>query len=165
MEQKLAGGCVWTFEQFERDGRLVSSRTVHNLMPEEGRSYVIDAAIANAAQRTAWYCGVYEGDFTPDGTETAATIAGAAAECTAYSDATRPAIVFGTVSDGSIDNGASKVEMTFTADKTLYGGFVSSSPVKGGTTGVLLSVARAGPEVVRAGRKLVVSVSFNLVSM
>ena len=46
MEQKLAGGCVWTFEQFEPDGRLVSSRTVHNLMPEEGRNYVIGAAIA-----------------------------------------------------------------------------------------------------------------------
>ncbi len=165
MEQKLAGGCAWTFEQFEPDGRLVSSRTVRNLMPEEGRNYVIGAAIADAPQRTAWYCGVYEGDFTPDGTETAATIVGAAAECTAYSGAVRPTVVFGTVSDGSIDNAAAKVEMTFTADKTLYGGFVSSSPVKGGTTGVLLSVARAGPEVVRAGRKLVVSISFNLVSM
>ena len=165
MEQKLAGGCDWTFEQFEPDGRLVSSRTVRNLMPEEGRNYVIGAAIADAPQRTAWYCGVYEGDFTPDGTETAATIVGAAAECTAYSGAVRPTVVFGTVSDGSIDNAAAKVEMTFTADKTLYGGFVSSSPVKGGTTGVLLSVARAGPEVVRAGRKLVVSISFKLVSM
>lgn len=161
---KAKAGFLWTFEQREADGTLVSRRQFHNLIPAEGRTYITSAAIKGGAQKTPWYVAVYEADYTPDGTETAATAASTTMECTAYSSTTRPEITFGDVTDGSTSNAAHLVEMTFTTDKTVYGGFVSSSPVKGGTTGTLLSIARSGAEVVKAGRKLTVSVSFNLYS-
>lgn len=165
MQNQAQAGFLWTFEQYTPDGVLVSSRTAHNLIPLEGRNYLVSAGFANGVRVAPWYCGLFEGDYTPQDDDTAANIAARAMECMAYSGATRPEITFGDVAGGAINNEAMKVELTFTSDKTIYGGFLTSSPVKGGNTGVLVSVVRDGPEIVKAGRKLVITTSFNLFSV
>ena len=163
MDHRIQAGFKWRFRQFDGD-TLVSCREVRNLIPKEGLNYLVAATLKGAAQRHPWYCGVFEGDYTPDEDTSAATIVAAATECLAYAGATRPQIVFGDVANGSADNAASKIELVFSADKTIHGGFISSSPVKGGDTGILISAARTGPEVVKAGRRLVIDCIFSLYS-
>ena len=163
MNERIKAGFKWTFAQYEGDA-LVSQREVFNMIPEEGINYLIGAGLKGAAQRHPWFCGVFEGDYTPDEDTSAATIVAAATECLAYAGATRPQIAFGDVANGTVDNAAARVEMVFNADKTIYGGFISSSPVKGGNTGILISATRTGPEVVKAGRTLVITCLFSLYS-
>jgi hypothetical protein len=98
-----------------------------------------------STQITTWYCGVFEGNYTPLATDTAATFTSAATECTAYDETTRQAFVEATSTAGLITNAASKAVFTFNATKTIYGGFLASASAKSATTGSLLAAARFSP--------------------
>ena len=125
-----------------KDGKVIDSEVVHNLMPFEGANHMLGATLTGASQVTSWYIGLYEGNFTPNVSDTAATLPGLATECTEYSGSTRKAWTPGTVTAGVVDNSASKAEFTFTAAKTVYGGFMSSASAKGATAGALISIVR-----------------------
>lgn len=102
-----------------------------------------------------WYIGLFEGDYTPTGAETAANIATLATECTSFSQATRPQAVFGAPAAGSTDNAAGLSTWTFTANKTIYGAFLISSNVKAGTGGKnMVAVRFPNPRTVEAGESM-----------
>lgn len=125
-----------------RKGRVIELEYVHNLCPIEGRNYLLSVGANAGSQIAAWYCGLFEGNYTPVEANVMLTFPGLATESIAYDEATRPAWVEAAPSAGVITNAASKAVFTINAAKTFYGAFLSSSAVKAGTTGTLLSAAR-----------------------
>lgn len=144
-------GFVYTVEHI-RDGVVLSREQVHNLVPTAGLNHMVDVTLKNGTQYPGWYIAPYEGNYTPVAGVTMTTLPSDATETTAYSEATRVAFVPGTIANGAVDNLASKAEFTFTAAKTIYGGFVASSSAKSSTTGLAISVVKfTSPKVMDVG--------------
>lgn len=122
--------------------RLVGTERVHNILPTEMRNHVLSVVFNAGVQVTTWFCLVFENNYTPVAGDTMAAFPAAAGEVTAYAEATRPAYNEATPSAGVITNSANPAVFTFNATKTLFGAALSSSSVKGGTTGVLGSAAK-----------------------
>ncbi|MGE4338838.1 MAG: hypothetical protein AB7E55_23095 [Pigmentiphaga sp.] len=160
-------GFKYTFECFDAQGRLKWEFTEHNLIPDEGRDYILNAALLAGSQFSSWYIGLYEGAHTPAVDDDMAGFPATATEITtAYSEATRGLIVPDALAAGVYVNSAAPNTFTFTAAKTVRGGFISSGSVKGGTTGVLLSaVLASSPKVVAAGESLRVTAGLSLVTV
>ena len=134
-------GYIFTIERI-RLGRVVETEVVENLVPTEGRNYLLSVGANAGSQVTTFYCGLFEGNYVPLDSNTMATFPGLATESIAYDEATRPAWVEAAPSAGDITNAASKAVFTVNASKTFYGAFLSSSAVKSGVAGTLLSAAR-----------------------
>lgn len=132
------------FCELIRGGKLIDSWTVDNLVVNEGLNANLGVMFNAATQITAWFLGVFEGNYTPVATDTAAGIAAAATESTAYASATRPAWTQASPASQSITNSASRASFVFNATKTIYGAFMVSSSTKLGTAGTLFSAARFG---------------------
>lgn len=143
----------------------VEQETTHNIMPLEALTDILTVWLKDGAKSPNWYVALYEGNYTPDPSLTAANFASVATECTAYNPSTRVAWIGGTVTAGAVDNGASRAVFTMTAAKTLYGGGLLSSSTKGGTTGKLGSAVRfASPKVLSIGDQLSVAAGISLIS-
>ncbi len=128
--------------QIIRAGRVIDEWEDSNLVVNEGLNALLNVMFNGATQITTWYMGVFEGNYTPVATVTAATITSASTECTAYASSTRPEYVEATASSQSITNAASRASFVFNASKTVYGAFLVSSSTKSGTSGTLFSAAR-----------------------
>lgn len=165
MNEHLKGGFTYLVEVIDRHGNVVDAEFVKNLMPAEGISHVLNTILKGGAQNTSWFIGLYEGNYNPVGSETAATFPTAATECAAYSETTRVQFVPGAIAGGSVDNAANRAEFTLSATKTIYGGFISSASAKGSTSGTLLSVVRFGsPKSLDSGSVLRVTAGFTMAS-
>lgn len=125
-----------------RDGVVIDTEHVKNLIPTEGLAHMLDVTCKGGSQVATWYVAPYEGNYTPQATDTAASLPAAAVECTAYAEATRPTWVEGAVSGGTVTNVDSKAEFTMNATKTIYGCWLASVSGKGSTAGTVLSVVR-----------------------
>lgn len=125
-----------------RKGRVIELEYVHNLVPTEGLNYLLSAGTAAGTQIPIWFCGIFEANYTPVSGDTMATFPSLATESTAYTEATRPEWVEAPPAAGSITNSASKAVFTINATKTFFGAFLSSSSVKGGIGGILLSASK-----------------------
>jgi hypothetical protein len=128
--------------QIVRAGRVIDEWEDENLVVNEGLNALLDIMFHASTQITTWYMGCFEGNYTPVATVTAATIASASTECTAYASATRPEYVEAAASSQSITNSASRASFVFNATKTIYGAFLVSTSTKSGTSGTLFSAAR-----------------------
>ncbi|MFZ7310302.1 hypothetical protein [Comamonas jiangduensis] len=133
-------GFIWTFEHLSKDGHVVDVQ--HNLMPLEGLNHWIDVLLGKTPQQAQWHIGLFSGDYTPVPGDTALTFPVQATEFTAYEGAGRKPFVVASASGGEAHNHAAPAEFTFTANGTIYGGFISSASGKGATSGVLLSAVR-----------------------
>lgn len=152
---KLQVGGVFQGQHF-RKGRLIDEWEDHNLVVNEGLNALLNIMFAGSTQIGTWYLGLFEGNYTPVATVTAATITSASTECTAYDEATRVAYNEAAAASQSITNSANRATFTFNATKTIYGAFMASSSTKSGTTGTLFSAARfsAAKNVVAADQLL-----------
>ena len=166
MIDTLNMGLVYTFRCLDTRGRLRLEWTEHNLIPTGGRDYVMAAAFLTGSQFGSWYLSIYSGAYTPQLTDTAATYPANATEITtAYSEASRPALVPDAPGSGSYTNVGSPAVFTFTATTTVRGGGLHSNAVKGGTTGILASIVAAPtPKTVNAGETLQVIAGVALAS-
>jgi hypothetical protein len=136
-------GLVYEGEILLPDGRVISAGPpTKNLVPQAGVNHFVGLLRGTTAPISAWYIGVYEGNFVPSMSTTAADLPLLAQESQAYSEAARP--VWGNTYDGvgSISSRNSRADFTFTADKRLHGAFVISNSSKGGNSGLLLSIVR-----------------------
>lgn len=140
-DQGLKIGGVFHCEHV-RNGEVIDAWEDHNLVVNEGLDALLNIMFHGSTQVTTWYLGLFEGNYTPVSTVTAATITSASTECTAYSETTRQDYVEAAASSQSITNSASKATFTFNATKTIYGAFLVSNSTKSGTTGTLFSAAR-----------------------
>ena len=148
-----------------RRGRVIDEWEDDNLVVNEGLNSLLGVYFNAATQITTWYCGVFEGNYTPVATVTAATIASASTETTAYASATRPEWVEAAPSSQSITNSASRASFVFNATKTIYGAFLVSTSTKSGTSGVLFSAARFGSaKSVESSDELLLTYTFTAAS-
>lgn len=113
--------------------QLLWEDEVENLVVTEGRNHFLNTEFKSGSQVTTWYGGLTAGSPTVAAGDTLASHGGWT-EVTAYSGS-RPAITFGTVSSGSVDNSASKSSFAINGTATVGGGFVCS--VASGTSGTL----------------------------
>lgn len=143
MRDQGQAGFIYTVEAFDRHGNPVGEKeTVHNKMPVEFLDYMLNAAHKGGTQFTDWYVGLYSGNYSPTGNETMATLPSACNEFTGYDGAMRPKAVFGNVVNGRLDNQDNLIELTFTQDVAVRGGFLTAGQGKGATTGICASVVR-----------------------
>jgi len=144
MEQLTGNPVVGGVFEFElvRDGKVIDKWEDRNLVVNEGLNDLLQVYLGNGTQKATWYVGLFEGNYTPVATVTAATVASAATECVAYGELTRPEWVEAAASAQQITNTASKATFTINASKTVYGAFLISENTKGGITGVLFAASR-----------------------
>lgn len=125
------------------------------MVPTQGLNHMLGVVLKQEPQVPQWYIGLFEGDYTPLPTVTAATLPGLAQECTAYAEATRVPLVTGPVTGGGTSNATNLAEFNFTSERTVRGAFIVSAPTKGATSGVLLAVVRfPSPRVMAANSTL-----------
>jgi hypothetical protein len=127
-----------------RDGKIIDEWEDHNLVVSQGLNDNLNTYFNSGSQITSWFMGLYQGNYVPVATDTAATIAGNSTECSSYSSATRPAWTQAAPSGQSITNAASRATYTFTGNVTVYGAFLISNSIIGGTAGVLFAAAQFG---------------------
>jgi hypothetical protein len=155
---------VYTFSQ-ERDGVVIDTWTHKNILPLEGRNYVLDSALSGVSASSSWFIGIYQGNYTPVAGDTAATFSSSATECTSYVEAARQPWVKSAASAALTSNAASKANFTFNATVSVYGAFVSSASAKNATTGTLLSAARLSEvKSMASGDVLTVTYALSLAS-
>ena len=65
------------------------------MVPIEGLNHMLSVTVKNGTPVPQWYIGLFEGDYSPDATVTAATLPALATECTAYSETTRVPLTTG----------------------------------------------------------------------
>lgn len=148
-----------------RKGKVIEEFEDHNLVTNEGLDALLNIMLHGSTQITAWFIGLFEGNYTPVAGVTAATIVAAATECTAYTQSTRPAYDEAAASSQSITNSASRATFTFNATKTVYGAFLTSLSTKSGTTGTLFSAARfSTAKNVESGDELLLTYTFTAAS-
>lgn len=125
-----------------RQGELLDVSEDLNLVVNEGLNSMLDIMFHGATQITTWYIGLFEGNYTPVASVTAATITAAATESTAYDESTRQEYVEAAASGQSITNSANKATFTINATKTIYGAFLASASAKSATSGTLFAASR-----------------------
>lgn len=146
-----------------RDGVVIDRSIEKNLIPQQGLDHILDVVCKGGVQISTWYVSIYEGDYTPISTNTAANFPGLATESSAYAETVRQTWVEGAVTAGAVDNSASKAEFTMNAAKTIYGCALVSNSSKGATAGILLSAVRFGtPKALVSGDILRVTAPVSL---
>lgn len=157
----LAVGGVFTVDHM-RDGELLERSESPNLVTNEGLNHILSTVLAGGTPVGTWYLGLFEGNYTPVGTVTAATITSASTESTAYDEATRQEYQEAAPSSQSVTNAANRATFTMNATKTIYGAFLVSASAKSATTGTLLAAARFGSaKAVADDDQLLITYTFN----
>ena len=140
-EHKVKIGGVFTTEVI-RDGQSLGITEDHNIVVDEGLDHILSVIFNAGTQVTTWYVGIFEGNYTPLSTDTAANITANSTESTAYTEANRVTWTEAAPSSQQITNSASKATFTINATKTIYGAFLVSTNTKSGTTGTLMSASK-----------------------
>lgn len=129
-----------------------------NMLPAQGLNYLLEAGLRNGVRYTQWYLAIFSGAYTPVASVDATTFASAATEITSasegYTEATRRPWTSAAASGGVTDNVADRAAFTIASanEVVIRGAALLSDPVKGGTNGVLVSIARfANPRTESAG--------------
>lgn len=146
--------------QIVRNGEVVDEFEAPNMVVNQGLTSILDVYFRGTSSPGAWYIGLFQGNYTPVATVTAAQIASASNETSDYDEPTRPQWQPGAVSAMEVSNSANRATFTFNASRTLYGAFMISSSTKGGTAGVLAAAARFGSSrAVASGDQLLLTYS------
>lgn len=164
-----AGGGVFHFQCFDKDGNLKWEDKCHNLVVNQGLQHMNTQYFKGSNYTAAWYIGlVNAAGFTAyNPTDTMALHTGWA-ETVAYSGANRQTATFGTATTADpsvIDNVASKAQFNMTGTVTVKGAFLTSTQDKTTNSGVLFSVSSfqaPGDRSVVSGDTLNVTYTFSL---
>lgn len=151
---------MYNVECYDKEGNLRWMDRAYNLVVTEGLNDSLDKHLKGSSYTAAWYVGLTGASPSPAAGDTMASHPGWT-EFTSYSEGTRPALVLGTVSGGSVDNSANKAEFSVSASGTVGGAFIVSNSTKGGTTGILYGVGAfsGGDRSVQSGDTLRVTVT------
>lgn len=174
--EKSAGGILMPLNKLEvggkfivehrRQGELLSIEETPNIVVNEGLNSILDIMFHGATQITTWYIGIFEGNYNPVATVTAATIASASTESTAYDESSRVEYNEAAATGQSITNAANKATFSMNASKTIYGAFLVSASAKSATTGTLFAASKfASSKAVSNGDELLVTYQLNASSV
>lgn len=158
-------GTGLTYEvELEKDGVVYDRFVEHNIMPQQGVDFIAGLLQGNGTSPlSSWHIGLFETNYTPVSSVVAADLQAVVGESLAYDEAIRQP--WNDVYDGVgfIGNNASRAEFTMNSSKNIYGAFIVSSSTKGGTSGVLLSIARfTSPRQVDPGTILRITAGITL---
>jgi hypothetical protein len=170
LADRAGAGGIFTVECRDKDGNLKWTETMHNLVVNVGLKDMNDKYFTGSTYTAAWYLGLVTGPGAGNTYAAGDTMASHVGwtETTAYSQSTRPACAFGaaTTADPSvITNSSSVAVFSINGTVTVAGAFLTSDNTKGGTTGVLFSVANfgsPGDRAVVSGDTLNVTYTFSL---
>jgi hypothetical protein len=124
---------------------------------KQGRDYMNNAAFYGGTQITAWYIGCYASVYTPVDGETLTTLLANGTEVTSYTGGARKLLTPDALAEGVWSNAGDGLLFEFPAGGTINGTFITSNPVQGSTTGVLLdATATTAPKAVAAGEKVLI---------
>jgi hypothetical protein len=168
-KDKVAAGGVFTIQCFDKEGNLKWETKKHNLVVNQGLQDMNEKFFKGVGYTATWFIGLYGAGAsnTPAATDTAASHPGWT-EVTPYSNATRPAVNFGTATTADpsvIDNDSSPAQFNIDDTAVVGGAFLISDSTKGGTDGVLFSAsdfAAPGDRNVASGDTLNVTYEFSL---
>lgn len=143
---RFSVGGVFTVTHL-RNGEVIDTIHSPNIVVNEGLDYILDAALSNATQETAFYIGIYKNNYTPQATNSMATFAGAGVAGEANSEideSARQAWTEAGVSSRTITNSASPAEFTANTSVSIYGAFLATDNTLGGTSGTLIAASKFG---------------------
>ena len=108
-----------------------------NLVVNAGLDDSLDKHLKGSGYTAAWYMGLTDGTPTVAAGDTMSSHAGWT-EVTAYDEANRQTVTFGSVSGQSVDNSGSPCVFTVSSNGTTIGGaFIVTDSTKGGSSGTL----------------------------
>jgi len=137
MEFNMGFKDVFKVECFDKNGQLKWVDYIENLVVNEGLDDALDKYFKGSSYSAAHYVGLTDGTPTFAAGDTMSSHAGWT-EVTAYDEADRQTVTWGSVSSQSVDNSASKATFTISSNSTTIGGaFLSTNSTKGGSTGTL----------------------------
>jgi hypothetical protein len=132
-----------------------------NLVVNQGLNSILSVYFNGGTQINNWFMGIFQGNYTPQPTDTAANIAANSTECSSYTGGARPQWQPAAPTAQSISNSTNPATYTFNANITIYGAFLISSNVIGGTAGTLFSEALfTSPKSVNSGDQLLLTYTF-----
>ena len=145
-------GFIHRFELVDARGNALDQWEEHNLIPQAGLDFLIQAPFGDASPISTFYAGLYRNNYLPSAATVAADIPSNMGEFVNYSESQRPTWSRQYDGIGTQDNSADRAQFTFTQDQLIYGAFLVSSSTKGGNNGLLISVVRfASPKQIPAG--------------
>lgn len=164
-----AGGGVFHFECYDKDGNLKWKDTAKNLVTNQGLQDMNTKYFKGSGYTAAWYLGLVNASPSPSyaAGDTMASHSGWT-ETTAYSGSNRATVNFGTATTADpsvIDNDASQASFNITGTVTVAGAFLTATQDNSTNTGVLFSVAgfeSPGDRAVVDGDVLNVKYEFSL---
>lgn len=167
---------TYKFEAHDKDGNLLWSEEVNNLVTVEGCNDNLTQYFKGSTYTAAFFIGLIDNaNFSAvAGTDTAAKITTTAPsggtngwqESSAYSETVRQTLTLGTASAGSIDNTASKAVFTANTTVTINGAFLATSSTKGGTSGKLFGEASfSGTKALTSSDTLTVTVTLTAITV
>ena len=133
---------------YTHDVNGLDERSDANIVVTEGLNHILNTVLADGTKVATWYVKLFSANVTPLATWTASNFTANATEIVSnsegYSETTAREFVEVAATAGSITNAASKAAFTIaTATQiNVWGAALSSSNVKGGTTGTLMSAAK-----------------------
>lgn len=140
MKQKFGFLGHYTVECFRPDGSLRWREEIPNIVTNVGLDEILDKFWKGSTYTASHFVGLTDGTPTVAAGDTMASHAGWV-EDQNYSESVRQTLTLGTVASQSVDNSASKAVFSMNATTTVGGAFVTTDNTKGGTTGILVSVA------------------------
>lgn len=151
--------------QIVRKGQVIDEFEDANIVVNQGLNYLLNTGVAGTGQLTTWYIGLFSGNYTPQASDTAATISANATEWTNYAESTRQAYTAPSTTTQTLTNSAATATFTQASAGTIYGAFMVSNSQKGGTAGVLLAAAQfSAAKTVASGDLLVMTYTLGMTS-
>ena len=175
-DHKLIVGGVFRIEHrriveeddfFPKHWETLSEEDIANLVVNQGLNHILGVEFDGQTAKPNWYLGIFQGNYSPVASDTAATIYGNATECSSYTSATRPPWTPAAPSGQSITNAANPAIFTFNANVTIYGAFLTSLATIGGGGGsdiLFAAAAFANSKAVSSGDQLLVTYTLNAAS-
>lgn len=123
----------------DRHGRLKWIEEIGNIVVNVGLNEILDKFYKGSTYTATHYVGLKDTGSIVAG-DTMSSHAGWTT-ITPYSNATDPAVTWGTVASQSVDNSASPAAFSINATDTVFGAFMKTDNTKGGTAGILIGGA------------------------
>jgi hypothetical protein len=150
-------------ECFDPAGNLRWREEVDNLIPDAGANDLLTQYLTGAAYSATWNVALVDNaGFTGFANGDTAITHPGWVEATSYSNPTRVPLALGPASSRSMTNAANPAVFSINGTVTLNGAFITSSPTKAGTAGVLYGEASfTTPRDVLSGDTLNVTVTLS----
>jgi len=161
-------GFVYYLEHIGVDGKVKERVRLENIIPNEGRDYMLTSSLLAGSQYATWYIGLFKDAYTPLASDTLATFLASANESTNYTTVAdaRLTLTPDALSNGLFSNNGTPAEFDFDdSGETVRGGFITGTQTRQSSTGILLSaILFPSPKVMSVGETLRVKAGIQLVT-